>query len=168
MIYSVFLQVCHINAFKQAMTSSLLILHYDDCQTTTQNRESQWTSDREAPATNGQPRRLRQTYSIILKKYLAQNSITMSHLFPILLFRNDFHTFVHKNITRKFRKSSLGCDPWFENPFSNITQHDKCITRNYALKQPNINFNVAVATFLQSHRSVHRKILNTLIRDTLK
>lgn len=63
-------------------------------------------------------------------------------------------------ITRSFPKSSLGCDPGFKNPFSSIMQYDKCITRNYVLKQPNINCNVAVTKFLQSHRSVHRKILN--------
>ena len=88
MLTSLFVLACHISAFKQAMASSMRILHYDDCKTfppMTQNRESQWTCDREAPAPTEHPKRLRQTYNIILRNYLAQNLITMSHLFPILL-----------------------------------------------------------------------------------
>jgi hypothetical protein len=64
------------------------ILHYEDFQTfppTTQNHESQWTCDREAPASTEHPKLLRQTCNIMLRKYLAQNLITMSHLLPIVL-----------------------------------------------------------------------------------
>ena len=46
------------------------------------------------------------------------------------------------DITRSSPKSSLGCDPGFENPFSIIMQYDKCITRNIVRKQPNIIYNL--------------------------
>ena len=93
-----------------------------------------------------------------LRKYLAQNLITMSHLFQILLLYKQYCKRAY-DITRNFPKSSLGCNPGFENPFSIIMQYDMCITRNYVLKQPNINFKVAVTKFLLSRRSVDRKSL---------
>jgi len=68
-VHLLFVLVCHISAFKQAMASSMRILRYDECQTfppTTQNRESQWTCDREAPAPTEHPERVRQTYNTIL------------------------------------------------------------------------------------------------------
>ena len=145
MFTSLFVLVRRISAFKQAMASSMRILHYDNCPTfppTTQNRESQWIWDKEAAASTEHPKRWRQSYSLILRKYLTQNLIIMSHLFSVLLMYikkpQTWFCWGLNDITRNSPKSSLGCNPGFESPFFIIMRYDKSITRNYVLKQSNI------------------------------